>query len=1066
MNNNDDYFFLLDETETQTPQANISLPSYYIPIIGKPSHGKSSFLNALIGDELIPTDINFKKSKIMFVIKHKEGEPFLWKCKPIDNENPNIEEGEYITQGKQKIIQALKYIPDQLQTLNPDKPYEQILIIQTPILLFKLMNLNDCYFNNYAFIDVPWVFKNDNQKDTHLKEQLLNLLPKIPFVILNIAANNYASVDNSFIHDFQNKELFLIITKTDLVLQEEYNEVKKIVECKFSPQKILGVNSNLLLKEIQYLHHQSFCHYLKYLHQLYLHEVKEESTNFLTFAMSHFYRIENNNNINNINNINCIKSILSEIEQQLDDKYLFELMLDKKETYENTIINASKTFPYCLSQNKTPSLMLKHLETKLYHLFKNTLHRQMFRQMESLKDILSKTAELYNVSARRFLIESTINKLNAYLIEQEQNRTIRIPVVGGYNVGKSSILNCLIGKNILPTSGIECTKKLIVIQHVDSDEIFLYKAQLCENNFIEEGGPIASDFDSVKSILKQQMEEKDEGHLILKIKIDFISQQFKHYETFRDVIEFIDFPGLDSISQEYNIQQNTEIIKNSSFFIFVCEKDINKLQNFTLILNTMNEVKNLAKYQLMLTNSLIIINKNDKDNSQINLDNKNWFFNMLFEETSQTEINHFLRKIEILSFSTKVYGDNLNKYNPISKVLNSYINEYNQNYFFCKENLQSFINNFIQNLKNVYLKIKRRDINNNDINMITLKKEHIEEALKIIKTNLGETNLSLNENEKRELEILVKYILLLNKTSQSEANKKSGRNILFDFLYKKIQNIYLSEQKNFNKKLRTCVKCVHITFQNFSEDPSYCKLTQYQRDKLLHKVMKQINNKETEIQINEMFQMCKDKIIQKLEEEEKEKGNKYCQQKHAKIYQVLQAHYIKLFDILKNKSLKLNEIIANFEDKKEIILTTDPGEKKKFSFADLCLGFQIENTLLAFALVGGAAGCICLGISVVTGLLLRVPVFLINRNHKLTENAKKDIKNIYFQNLEKSREEILTKYYQTNYDWLQKTGLLEEDFMKGNQTLENKRCTFDSLKNDFENIRNKIEKECLGYLCK
>jgi hypothetical protein len=173
-----------------------------------------------------------------------------------------------------------------------------------------------------------------------------------------------------------------------------------------------------------------------------------------------------------------------------------------------------------------------------------------------------------------------------------------------------------------------------------------------------------------------------------------------------------------------------------------------------------------------------------------------------------------------------------------------------------------------------------------------------------------------------------------------------------------------------------------------------------------------------------------------------------------------------LFDILKNQSLKLNEIIANFEDKKEIILTADPGMKKKFSFADLCLGFQIENTLLAFAFVGGVAGCIFLGISVITGLLLRIPVFLINRNHKLTENTKKDIKNIYFQNLEKSREEILTKYYQTNYDWLQKTGLLEEDFMKGSQTLENKRCTFESLKNNFENIKNKIEKECLGYLCK
>ena len=153
-------------------------------------------------------------------------------------------------------------------------------------------------------------------------------------------------------------------------------------------------------------------------------------------------------------------------------------------------------------------------------------------------------------------------------------------------------------------------------------------------------------------------------------------------------------------------------------------------------------------------------------------------------------------------------------------------------------------------------------------------------------------------------------------------------------------------------------------------------------------------------------------------------------------------------------------------NKKEIIVTTNPNVKKKFSFSELCLGFQIENTLLAFAFVGGVAGCICLGLSFITGLILRIPVFLINRNHTLTENAKKEIKSLYFLNLEKSRENILNTYYQTNYDWLQKTGLLEEDFMKGSKTLENIRYTFDSLKNEFEDIKNKIEKECLGYLCK
>ena len=36
----------------------------------------------------------------------------------------------------------------------------------------------------------------------------------------------------------------------------------------------------------------------------------------------------------------------------------------------------------------------------------------------------------------------------------EKDRKIRIPFFGGYSTGKSSLLNCLIGKDILPTEVI------------------------------------------------------------------------------------------------------------------------------------------------------------------------------------------------------------------------------------------------------------------------------------------------------------------------------------------------------------------------------------------------------------------------------------------------------------------------------------------------------------------------------------------------------------------------------------------------------------------------------------
>ena len=64
----------------------------------------------------------------------------------------------------------------------------------------------------------------------------------------------------------------------------------------------------------------------------------------------------------------------------------------------------------------------------------------------------------------------------------EKDRKIRIPFLGGYSTGKSSLLNCLIGKDILPTGSNITTNREIIIRNNEQGKYILYKTK-----FIKKG---------------------------------------------------------------------------------------------------------------------------------------------------------------------------------------------------------------------------------------------------------------------------------------------------------------------------------------------------------------------------------------------------------------------------------------------------------------------------------------------------------------------------------------------------------------------------------------------------
>ena len=64
------------------------------------------------------------------------------------------------------------------------------------------------------------------------------------------------------------------------------------------------------------------------------------------------------------------------------------------------------------------------------------------------------------------------------LRENILGRKIRIAFIGNISVGKSTVLNCIIGQDILPTKETECTYRGVIIRYKNIDSFELYRTKL------------------------------------------------------------------------------------------------------------------------------------------------------------------------------------------------------------------------------------------------------------------------------------------------------------------------------------------------------------------------------------------------------------------------------------------------------------------------------------------------------------------------------------------------------------------------------------------------------------
>ena len=325
----------------------------------------------------------------------------------------------------------------------------------------------------------------------------------------------------------------------------------------------------------------------------------------------------------------CINNLDDLIENEFGKIDLFEQT-------NNTIIIVYYYFLYKSNKLK----FFKSSETKNileYFTKQNKDNKNKYKELESkLKDLdnkkknnycIPKLNEFFNIYKNGGIylnkIKEIENSLNQIGNNFKNNEYFFIPLIGLSGSGKSTILNDIIGYNLLPEGSGECTKKGILISHWDYDIPIIRKAKLISENtgdkndicyFEFNNDIIAEGVENVRKILyaiNGNFTDKEEDFFyIINVKIQFLD--YFSDNTIKEKICFVDLPGYGTNNKFETKDIYSKFIKSCKLFLMVTSDHFEEKENVDKINELFIKV---SKYQGISFHSLIkkilfIINNN------------------------------------------------------------------------------------------------------------------------------------------------------------------------------------------------------------------------------------------------------------------------------------------------------------------------------------------------------------------------------------------------------------------------------------------------------------------------
>ena len=272
---------------------------------------------------------------------------------------------------------------------------------------------------------------------------------------------------------------------------------------------------------------------------------------------------------------------------------------------------------------------------------------------------------------------------------------IRIAFLGDIVTGKSTVLNCIIGENILPVKEFVSTNRIVFIKHnKDLKDFQLFNRKLISkgkgNNkyydFEDMKKPCCIGKDKIIDYLKNKNEERkiqDEDASFLLVGNLKIFDFIKLEEDKLNFIEFVDLPGfidLYGTDKRYNLFQEyykkIKILFNCQIF-FTDPENIFKYDNIPKIIYECENYKSQLPPQFrnnFFDTCLFLINKIDL---LINEDDKEEFANELYNNLKSMSFENFkpmegisTKEIMNISFFSgryffQEYLHSLNKYSDL-----------------------------------------------------------------------------------------------------------------------------------------------------------------------------------------------------------------------------------------------------------------------------------------------------------------------------------------------------------------------------------------------------------------